>query len=387
MKLDHIGDFVTALPAIRRLKADLSAASIHVLASRAARAFADIEHCIDEFIEFDFFHAVSQLGPKEITEEDYQSLRARLAPYRFDLAVDLRKHLRYPRRAALHAGARSSPAMTTWASSRSSTSRWNGKATRTLQRKRSHVDGRPDQPGRGDRHRRRHRTARGCRCGGPAGGIPDFLPAEARALFVKPVVAVHPGVGNVMRQWPAEHFAALIDLLIEKNGVNVVLIGGPDEAELAEEVLAQVLRRDAVVSLVGKTSLASCRAAARLRAVYRQQQRTEAYRRGAWRADDRHPFRRGRCDRMGADRPARGRAPAQHDVQPVLSGAAGGLPARLRLHARAGADVGARGRRDVPGAAGGVGSSAQCWSRRNREIVAAPAKAVACREAASGALG
>ena len=40
----------------------------------------------------------------------------------------------------------------------------------------------------------------------------------------RPVVAVHPGVGNEMRQWPAEHFAALIDLLVEKNAVNAVLI-------------------------------------------------------------------------------------------------------------------------------------------------------------------
>jgi hypothetical protein len=91
--------------------------------------------------------------------------------------------------------------------------------------------------------------------GGPVGGIPDFLTAEERSQFVKPVDAVQPGVGNVMRQWPAEHFAALIDLMMEKNGVNIVLIGGNEEAELADEVLAQVLRRDGVVSLVGKTSL------------------------------------------------------------------------------------------------------------------------------------
>jgi O-antigen biosynthesis protein len=68
-------------------------------------------------------------------------------------------------------------------------------------------------------------------------------------------VAVHPGVGNVMRQWPAEHFASLIDLLVEKNAVNAVLIGGPEEVELAEEVLNRIANRDAVVSLVGKTPL------------------------------------------------------------------------------------------------------------------------------------
>ena len=82
-----------------------------------------------------------------------------------------------------------------------------------------------------------------------------FLPDDARALFDKPVVAVHPGVGNAMRQWPAEHFASLIDLLVEKNGVNAVLIGGAEEAELADEVLGQVANRDAVASVVGKTPL------------------------------------------------------------------------------------------------------------------------------------
>ena len=59
-----------------------------------------------------------------------------------------------------------------------------------------------------------------------------------------------------MRQWPAEHFAALVDLLVEADGVNVLLIGGPDEVELAQEVLDKVARRDAVASVAGKTSLA-----------------------------------------------------------------------------------------------------------------------------------
>ena len=53
----------------------------------------------------------------------------------------------------------------------------------------------------------------------------------------------------------SEHFASLIDLLVEKNGVNAVLIGGAEEAELADEVLARVANRHAVVSVVGKTPL------------------------------------------------------------------------------------------------------------------------------------
>ncbi len=253
VKVDHIGDFVTAIPAIRRLKEIFPAASIHVLASRAARAFAETEDCIDEFIEFEFFHAVSGLGPKDISEAEYEALRAQLTPYRFDIAVDLRKHLdtrdvlRYTpaRYLAGYDYMGQYPYLDI-------ALEWEG--DKSLQRKRSHVTddliNLVDAIGTAGTSGRTRLVM-----GGPAGGVPDFLPAEARALFGKPVVAVHPGVGNIMRQWPAEHFAALIDLMMEKNGVNIVLIGGNEEAELADEVLAQVLRRDGVASLVGKTSL------------------------------------------------------------------------------------------------------------------------------------
>jgi ADP-heptose:LPS heptosyltransferase/GT2 family glycosyltransferase len=253
VKVDHIGDFVTAIPAMRRLKEIFPAASLHVLASRAARAFAETEDCIDEFIEFEFFHAVSGLGPKDISAEEYQALRAQLTRYRFDIAVDLRKHLdtrdvlRYtPARYLVGFDYMGQYPFLDIALE------WEG--DKGLQRKRSHVSddlvNLVEAIGTAGTSGRTRLVM-----GGPAGGIPDFLPPEARALFVKPVVAVHPGVGNVMRQWPAEHFAALIDLMMEKNGVNIVLIGGNEEAELADEVLAQVLRRECIVSLVGKTSL------------------------------------------------------------------------------------------------------------------------------------
>ena len=253
VKVDHIGDFVTAIPAIRRLKQIFPAAAIHVLASRAARAFAEIENCIDEFIEFEFFHSVSGLGPKQISQEEYQALRDRLAPYRFDIAVDLRKHLdtrdvlRYTPARFLagydHMG--QFPFLDI-------SLEWEG--DRHLQRKRSHVTddliNLVDAIGTaGEADRTRLELA------APDAELPEFLPDDARALFDKPVVAVHPGVGNAMRQWPAEHFASLIDLLVEKNGVNAVLIGGAEEAELADEVLARVANRNAVVSVVGKTPL------------------------------------------------------------------------------------------------------------------------------------
>ncbi len=253
VKVDHIGDFITAIPAIRRLKQLFPAAAIHVLASRAARAFAEIEDCIDEFIEFEFFHAVSGLGQKQVSQVEYQALRARLTPYRFDIAVDLRKHLdtrdvlRYTpaRFLAGYDYMGQFPYLDI-------ALEWEG--DKTLARKRSHVT--DDLINLVE--------AIGTACAAdrtqlnlivPDKEPPASIPADARALFARRVVAVHPGVGNAMRQWPPEHFASLIDLLVEKNAVNVVLIGGPEEAELAQDVLGMVGNREAVVSLAGRTSL------------------------------------------------------------------------------------------------------------------------------------
>jgi ADP-heptose:LPS heptosyltransferase len=79
------------------------------------------------------------------------------------------------------------------------------------------------------------------------------LPASFRA---KPVVCIHPGVGNVVRQWPASSFAALIDLLAIRPGLNAVLIGSPDETPIADEIIAKVADASVVKSLVGKVTLA-----------------------------------------------------------------------------------------------------------------------------------
>ena len=82
------------------------------------------------------------------------------------------------------------------------------------------------------------------------------LPAHVRRLFDKPVVAIHPGAGNTTKQWPEEHFSALIDLLIERNDVNILIVGGPDEIEIADALMETVLCSDFVASMAGQTSLA-----------------------------------------------------------------------------------------------------------------------------------
>jgi O-antigen biosynthesis protein len=194
VKLDHIGDLITALPALRRLRQHFPAARIHLLASAAARAFLAGDDCVDEFIEFEFFHARSGHGQKDLTSQDLRALGERLAPYRFDLALDLRKQLETRHvleyvPARLRAGYNHHGRFP-WLDV---ALEWEG--DNRLHRKQSHV---------GDDLVRlvdavamageavRAVPPRAMTHGGrPLGG----LPAAARALFRRPVVAVHPASG------------------------------------------------------------------------------------------------------------------------------------------------------------------------------------------------
>lgn len=253
VKLDHIGDVVTALPAIQRLKELFPHASLCLLAGRAARSVISLEPAIDEFIEFDFFHARSQLGEKQLASEDFEALRERLAPYRFDLAIDLRKHLS-TRDVLRYTGARflagydyagQFPFLDI-------ALEWDG--DKTLLRKRSHVAddllalvaavGTASMPNRDV-------------LSTPVEPIPlQNLPEPTRALFERPVVAIHAGAGTVTRQWPEEHFSALIDLLLERDLVNVVLVGGPDDCERSDRIIRRASHPDRVGSVAGVLSLA-----------------------------------------------------------------------------------------------------------------------------------
>jgi ADP-heptose:LPS heptosyltransferase/GT2 family glycosyltransferase len=252
VKLDHIGDFFTAVPALRRLRGLFPDARITLLGSPVVRGFALATGAIDDFIGFEFFHARSGLGQKALEADELAALAARLRPERFDLAIDLRKHLDtreiLRRTGARHLAGFDHLGQFPWLDV---ALEWEG--DRGMHPKRSHVAddllnlieaiGTATSP---------ERTMV------PA-SVPDtldFLPLEARGWFDRTVVCVHPGVGNVMRQWPAAHFAQLIDRLVENHGVRVVLIGGGDEQALGEEVLAEVAATDSVLSLIGRVPLA-----------------------------------------------------------------------------------------------------------------------------------
>ncbi len=252
MKLDHIGDFITSLPAIRRLKAAFPGARLTALIAPASAAIASIEPAIDECIPFEFFFERSELGEKELTPAELDALTTRLAPYRFDIAVDLRKHLD-TRKLLLCSGARVLAGFDSldnfpWLDL---VLEWDG--DKALQRKRSHIVddlvnlvGAIDEACDADRRLFAEL---------PTAMLTEEMPDDIRHLFTRPVVAIHPGSGNVMRQWPEKHIPPLIDLLLEQNDVAVLLVGGRDDEEKAAAIIARAARTDRIASAAGQISL------------------------------------------------------------------------------------------------------------------------------------
>ncbi len=254
VKLDHIGDFLTAVPALQRLRKLFPHARVTILCSQTVGDFARTMGVVDGFIVFEFFHARSGLGQMTLSASDFATLRARLEPEQFDLAIDLRKHLE-TREVLRYTGAR-------FLAGYDSMGRFDWldialewAVDQSMLAKRSHVSddllnlveaiataSSPDRGGSLLPTTTRDQDL-------------EFLPRETHHLFQKPVVCVHVGVGSVMRQWPSRHFAHLIDMLVADCGVSVVLIGGQDEQDIAEQILGSVAEPAALCSLVGRIPL------------------------------------------------------------------------------------------------------------------------------------
>ncbi len=72
---------------------------------------------------------------------------------------------------------------------------------------------------------------------------------ETRALRI----VLNPGGDAVYKRWPAEYFARLADLLIEKTGAEVLVVGGKKDRPVIERVLSQMERH--AIDLTGKLTL------------------------------------------------------------------------------------------------------------------------------------
>ena len=82
----------------------------------------------------------------------------------------------------------------------------------------------------------------------------QHLLGENGARPGRPLVAMCPGSTNSRaKRWPAERFAAVADMLSERAGAEIVLVGAAEELDISEEVAR--LMRTRPVLLTGKTDL------------------------------------------------------------------------------------------------------------------------------------
>lgn len=88
LRTDQLGDLVTSIPALRRVRELLPNSNIVGLLTSANAALAATLGLFDEVIVANFSEDPLQ-GRRTMTLEDQESLRSKLAPYRFDLAMDL----------------------------------------------------------------------------------------------------------------------------------------------------------------------------------------------------------------------------------------------------------------------------------------------------------
>ena len=252
VKLDHIGDFVTALPAMRRLKQLFPTARLTLLGAPATIAFAQGDPLFDECIAFEFFHAQSQLGELKVDSEADAALTRQLASRGFDLAVDFRKHLA-TRHILQYSGARILAGYDSFGRCPWLDIAPEYAGDEALARKRNHIT--DDLLNLVAAIDTAFRDARSPLEPIPTPMLACEIPEHARHLFILPVVAVHPGAGNVIKQWPEAHFLSLIDLLIERNGVAVVLVGSTSEKALSQSLVDRTAYSDRIASVAGEIAL------------------------------------------------------------------------------------------------------------------------------------
>jgi len=75
-----------------------------------------------------------------------------------------------------------------------------------------------------------------------------------------PLIGLHPGSAWETKRWPWERYARLAERLSRERGARIVLIGGPEDAELARAILG---RFPGALNLTGKTTLRELLALAR----------------------------------------------------------------------------------------------------------------------------
>jgi lipopolysaccharide heptosyltransferase II len=266
VKLDHIGDVILSLPAIKMLQTRFPKAHITMLIGKWAKPIVEKFSQIDDILTFDFFFEESEKGKRKLTTKEMKHLGNMLQSHNFDLAIDLRRH-HETREILKLSGARYLAGYCTGGDDD-----W---LTMSLELSEEIQD-------IATQSNKLHITAQLCQLvqalttkhpstEPPIMSIPKLtlekeLPSVERyshLLQAKFLVGIHPGAGGPLKQWPIPYFSRLADLLIERFDAQVVLFGGKKEKQPVSQIFSQMKHKGKAVSLAGETSLEEFMAAVR----------------------------------------------------------------------------------------------------------------------------
>jgi ADP-heptose:LPS heptosyltransferase len=224
IRTDRLGETLLNLPAIAALKAALPSAALTVLIQPSLRDLFTTARGVDKVLMYE--------------EEDRRGWLVRairlssiLRPHHFDLAI-----ISNPKK-ELHLAA--------WLAGIPIRVGYARKGGRWLLTHR--LD---DRKALGERHEVEYNLdlirALGLPTTIPPWQLPRFDREQAEVIQLlqrqgikpsEPFIAVHPWTSNPLKQWPADRFQTLIRQCVERLRIQVVIIGGLEEASQSKEVL------------------------------------------------------------------------------------------------------------------------------------------------------
>ena len=258
VKLDHLGDVILTIPAMKMIRDKFPKANITLLCGNYAKAIAERVPYIDDIVTFDFFNERSENGQRQFTQEELKELKKVCTSKEFDLAIDLRRH---PETRGVLDFTNAKYKIGYWFYQN------NYDFLTTCVKIPDNVHDKKGPAG----IVKPHITAQVCHMvrsvfEGAPNEIPEIelkLKESDNKVFEKHsqllnnsnIICIHPGTGAPVRQWPLEYYAELCNLFIEKDNSTILLVGSKAERGLADLVYNRINKKENVVMLCGEIGL------------------------------------------------------------------------------------------------------------------------------------
>lgn len=243
LKLDHLGDFVVGLPALRQLRQAFPHASITLVCASWNRVWADLSGLFDEVVTFDFF-GTTKAEWRGSSPEHFARF-AQLGLGCFELAIDLRhdpdtRPLLAQVDADMRVGFRAPFSL-------------GGSSLDLALPDMEHIS-----PGGGTGlplHAELRLVLLITAITGTLVPAPhpvrELIVPDSGPAFPRPYAILAPGAGTPIRVWPVERLAAVGRALVGRYGLEIVLIGAAAQASDCAAI-AKLLPEGRVHDLSGR---------------------------------------------------------------------------------------------------------------------------------------